>query len=100
MSDAGIPQEYQPHVAPSKKAGFGEYQANGAMGAAKAMKCNPREVAQNIVNNLDLESIAEKVEIAGPGFINIHLSREWLSSLMTEASNEERLAIVVDRRGR
>ena len=93
MSDAGIPADYSPHVAPSKKAGFGDYQANGAMGAAKAMKSNPREVAQNIVSNLQLDGIAEKVEIAGPGFINIHLCPKWLSTLLASASENNRLGI-------
>ena len=78
MQAAGIPAECQPHIAPSKNAGFGDYQANGAMGAAKAMKSNPRAIAQSIVDNLDLAGIAEKIEIAGPGFINLYLSPTWL----------------------
>ena len=93
MSDAGIPSDYQPHVAPSKKAGFGDYQANGAMGAAKALKTNPREIAQRIVDNLQLEGIAELVEIAGPGFINIHLSKSWVAQLLHTSSTDERLGI-------
>ncbi|WP_045858365.1 arginine--tRNA ligase [Teredinibacter purpureus] len=79
MSDAGIPSDYSPHVAISKKAGFGDYQANGAMAAAKAMKTNPRVLAQTIVDHLDLNGIAEKIDIAGPGFINIHLASTWLA---------------------
>ena len=78
MQAAGIPAECQPHVAPSKNANFGDYQANGAMGAAKAMKSNPRAIAQSIIEHLDLEGIASNVEIAGPGFINIHLNNAWL----------------------
>ena len=78
MQAAGIPAECQPHVAPSKNANFGDYQANGAMGAAKAMKSNPRAIAQSIVEHLSIDDIASKVEIAGPGFINIHLHNSWL----------------------
>ena len=74
MLSAHIPFQHPPLVAPSKKSGFGDYQANGAMGAAKAMKANPRELAGEIVRHLELDGIAERVEIAGPGFINIHLS--------------------------
>lgn len=79
MIQAGIPPEFGAHLAPAKKAGFGDYQANGAMAAAKAMKTNPRELAQVIVDHLNLDLEAEKIEIAGPGFINIHLNGEWLN---------------------
>ncbi|NIB44461.1 arginine--tRNA ligase [Pseudomaricurvus alkylphenolicus] len=93
MLAAEIPAEYGPHLAPSKKAGFGDYQANGAMAAAKALKSNPRDIAQKILDNLDLEGIAGKVEIAGPGFINIHLSDTWLSSQAVEILGDKRLGM-------
>jgi arginyl-tRNA synthetase len=93
MLAAEIPAEYGPHLAPSKKAGFGDYQANGAMAAAKALKSNPRDIAQKILDNLDLEGIAGKVEIAGPGFINIHLSDTWLSSQAIEILGDKRLGM-------
>ncbi|WP_018415016.1 arginine--tRNA ligase [Teredinibacter turnerae] len=92
MSDVGIPNDYSPHLAISKKPGFGDYQANGAMAAAKAMKTNPRELAQSIVDSLDLSGVAEKVEIAGPGFINIHLENAWLARQLAESSSTANLA--------
>ncbi|MEJ2424959.1 MAG: arginine--tRNA ligase, partial [Candidatus Thiodiazotropha sp.] len=73
MTEIGIPAHYSAHVAPSKNSKFGDYQANGAMAAAKAMGSNPRELAQTICDKLSLNGIAEKIEIAGPGFINISL---------------------------
>ncbi len=91
MQAAGIPADCNAHLAPSKKAGFGDYQANGAMAAAKAMKTNPRDLAQNILNHLELEGIAEKTEIAGPGFINIHLSDSWLAQQTQSILNDKRL---------
>ena len=93
MAAAGIPADCSAHLAPSKKAGFGDYQANGAMGAAKAMKTNPRELAQTILDNLELDGIADKIEIAGPGFINIHLSNEWLAQQTNATLNAERLGL-------
>lgn len=93
MLSAHIPFQHSPMVAPSKKPGFGDYQANGAMGAAKAMKANPRELAGEIVRHLELDGIAEKVDIAGPGFINIHLAPEWLSQQLATAADDPRLAI-------
>lgn len=93
MDAAGIADNYSPLVAPSKKAGFGDYQANGAMGAAKALKTNPRELAAKIVEKLHLDGIAEKVDIAGPGFINIHLNPAWLAEQLHNASMDDRLGI-------
>lgn len=89
MTDAGISADCAPHVAVAKKPGFGDYQANGAMSAAKAMNSNPRELAQQIVDNLQLDQIAEKVEIAGPGFINIHLNPAWLAQQIKAVSNPQ-----------
>ena len=93
MQAAGIPAEYGANLAPAKKAGFGDYQANGAMAAAKAMKNNPRAIAQTILDNLDLDGIADKVEIAGPGFINIHLHNAWLSASLSQLVDDEKLGI-------
>ncbi len=94
MTAAGIPDQCQPHVAASKKAGFGDYQANGAMAAAKAMKAKPRDIASQIVEHLNLEGIAEKIEIAGPGFINIHLQPAWLAQNIEQALSQPTLSIV------
>lgn len=90
---AGIPEDCQPMVAPSKSPQFGDYQANGAMAAAKKMKTNPRELATNIVAALELDDIAEKVEIAGPGFINIHLQPQWMAAELDRALIDDRLGI-------
>ena len=79
MIAAGIPEDCSPMVALSGKPQFGDYQANGAMGAAKRMRANPRDLATQIIDKLNLEGIADKLEIAGPGFINVHLSPSFLS---------------------
>ena len=101
MQAAGIPDDCSPTLALSGKPQFGDYQANGAMGAAKRLKTNPRELAQNILDNLDLEGIADKLEIAGPGFINIYLNDKFLAtsladSASTVANNPNPQTIVVD----
>ncbi|MCP5509357.1 MAG: arginine--tRNA ligase [Chlamydiales bacterium] len=59
------------------------YQCNDALKLAKTLKCNPRELAQKIIEHFDTENIA-KIEIAGPGFINITLSSSFLSSQLTQ----------------
>jgi arginyl-tRNA synthetase len=93
MQTCGIPAECPALIAPGKKAGFGDYQANCAMGAAKQMGKNPRELAAAIVAALDLKGIASKVEIAGPGFINIDLAPEWLGESLATAQTDSRLDI-------
>ncbi|BFM06422.1 arginine--tRNA ligase [Halioxenophilus aromaticivorans] len=93
MQAAGIPSELGPHLAPAKKAGFGDYQANGAMAAAKAMRTNPRELAAKILDQLALDGIADKVEIAGPGFINIHLADAWLGRQLSGVAEQATLSV-------
>ncbi len=80
-------------VAPASRPEFGDYQANGVMGAAKARKMNPRQLAEQVVAVLNLKDIASKVEIAGPGFINITLSSDYLASLATEALADAHLGV-------
>ncbi|MGD9661862.1 MAG: arginine--tRNA ligase, partial [Porticoccaceae bacterium] len=55
---------------------------------AKQMKKPPREIAQAIVDNLDLDGIAEKTEIAGPGFINIHLDPDFVAKAVEIQARE------------
>lgn len=93
MLAAGVPADCEPMVAPAKKAGFGDYQANGAMAAAKKMGLPPRELATRILEHLALGDMAQQVEIAGPGFINIHLSDRWLGQHLSAAVSDPRLGI-------
>lgn len=74
----GAPDSVTAIVKPSARPEFGDYQANGVMAAAKQLKTNPRELATRLLETLDLSDLADKLEIAGPGFINIHLKNEWL----------------------
>lgn len=97
MAAAGVPAECAAHVAPAKKAGFGDYQANGAMAAAKLMATEPRQLAQSIVEHLQLDDMAHKVEIAGPGFINIHLAPAWLAQRAAESLRADRLGVAASR---
>jgi arginyl-tRNA synthetase len=71
-------------VAPSKSAQFGDYQANGVMALAKRLGRNPRELGAEVIRNLDLGAMASKVELAGPGFINIFLAPGFLAEQLGE----------------
>ncbi|HWV15135.1 MAG TPA: arginine--tRNA ligase, partial [Cellvibrio sp.] len=93
MQAVGVPADLPALIAPGKKAGFGDYQANCAMGAAKAMGTNPRELAAKIIAALQLDDIADKVEVAGPGFINIDLNPVWLGRQIAQAQSHARLNI-------
>lgn len=91
IHQAGIQEEFNPAVRASTKPQFGDYQVNGLMGIAKRHKINPRELATNVLTHLDLDNIAEKVEIAGPGFLNIFLKNEWLSSHISSLVQENNI---------
>ena len=82
MQALDIPKECTPLVNLSGKPQFGDFQVNGAMGAAKHLKTNPRDLAQKILEKVDLTEIAEKTEIAGPGFINITVKNDYLADCL------------------
>lgn len=83
---------------PATRPEFGDYQINGVMGVAKKQKANPRELAQKIVDALEMEGIADKFEIAGPGFINIHLAPEFISKHAAQALASDRLGVSLQER--
>jgi arginyl-tRNA synthetase len=93
MRDAGVSAEFSPMIRLSARREFGDYQANGIMPAAKSMKANPRDVAARVLEQLEWQSFASKVEIAGPGFINIFLKNDWLGEATTLALASSRLGI-------
>jgi arginyl-tRNA synthetase len=80
-------------IRPAARPEFGDYQANGVMSAAKAIKRNPRELANTVVNAVDLTDVAQKVEIAGPGFINITLKNEMLCQALQQALTDAHLGV-------
>lgn len=90
---AGAPADSEALVRQSAKAQFGDYQANGVMGAAKKLGIAPRQLAEQVLTHLELDGIANKVEIAGPGFINIFLDPAWLAKQVEAALADERLGV-------
>lgn len=77
-------------VRPSQRAGV-DYQVNAAMALAKRLRRRSREVADTIVAHLDLGDVAENVEVAGPGFINVALSDTWLGEHAASLAADSRL---------
>jgi arginyl-tRNA synthetase len=70
-----------------------DFQANLAMSLGKALKKPPREVAQAVLNALGAADVCDKVEIAGPGFINITLTNGYLDQLLTRTFDDPRLGV-------
>lgn len=93
MIAAGADAQCEALVRQSGKVQFGDYQANGIMPAAKKLGLNPREFAQNVLDKADLQDIAEKTEIAGPGFINIFLKDAWLADNINRAVQDPKLGV-------
>ncbi len=75
---------------------FGDFQYNGAMALAKELKKNPREIAAEIAEILKQNEIFEKVEVAGPGFINLTISSSFISKKLPEALNSRAGVLVKD----
>ncbi|AWX13935.1 arginine--tRNA ligase [Mergibacter septicus] len=94
MLAAGANTDCEALVRQSGKVQFGDYQANGIMAAAKKLGLPPRELAQKVVEKLDLADLIEKVEIAGPGFINIFLKPSWLAQQTNLALTDEKLGLI------
>ena len=69
-----------PLLQTATKLEFGDYQCNVAMPLGKSLKSKPRDIATAIADALEIDSICEPVEIAGPGFLNIRLKRSFLQA--------------------
>ncbi len=79
-------------VAYSKSPQFGDYQANGVMALAKKLGKNPRELGQLLAQQLQLDDIVSKVEVAGPGFINLFIKPEFLSERLNQLDHARLVA--------
>ncbi len=67
----------------------GDYAANHAMAAAKALRSAPRKIAETLVANMELEgSYFDSVEIAGPGFMNFRLGKKWYADVLANIAQE------------
>ena len=73
-----------------KDKSHGDYSTNLAMQLTKLLKRNPRQIAEAIIEALDKENAnIEKVEIAGPGFINLFLAKDAMTSIIKEVLEEK-----------
>ena len=72
-------------VRPCADSQHGDYQSNALMGLAKQRRMNPRQLAEQVVQSLDVADWCEPVEIAGPGFLNFRLKPDALQQALRSA---------------
>ncbi len=70
-----------------------DFQANLAMSLGKLVKKPPRDVAQELIAALDVAGVCDKVEVAGPGFINLTLANQYLDRVLSQTSSDPRLGV-------
>jgi arginyl-tRNA synthetase len=87
------PAPPQPYVRPCPDPRHGDFQTNVAMVHGKMMKVNPVEVAGQLREVIFVRDIAEKPEIAGPGFLNFRLKPEYLAAQVTARAADVRLGV-------
>ena len=88
----GLPRAYG-LVRVSDRPDLAQFQCNGAMAAAKAAKTNPRELAQKLLEVLQNNVIFEKLEIAGPGFININVTDDYIAAHLAEIAADHKCGV-------
>jgi arginyl-tRNA synthetase len=93
LAAAGAPAGSAAVVMPSGRPEFGDYQANGAMAAAKKAGRPPRELAAKAAEKLDGRGSVAVVEVAGPGFVNLTLDDGWIAARATELLFDPRLGV-------
>ena len=72
---------------------FGDYQSNAAMMLAKQLKTNPRALAQQVADKLDVADLCEKVSIDGPGFLNFTIGKAELARKLCRLRKHEHLDV-------
>lgn len=80
-------------VLPATDPKFGDYQCNDALKFAKKAHTNPREVGAKVAEALKGNDVFEKVEIAGPGFLNLTVSGGWLNSQLSTLDSKSACGI-------
>ena len=87
------PAEPAQLVSLSREPQYGDYQANIAMPLAKRLGLKPQEIAKQLCERLKIDDICEPPEIAGPGFINLKLREDFITSQLSKAVIDERFGV-------
>lgn len=87
------PAEHAQRITQARDARHGDYQANIALPLQKALGKKSLEIAQQIIDRVQLDDMCHPPEIAGPGFINLKLKDEYLAAQLTSAVTDDRLGV-------
>ena len=93
IEKADLLSNFQGSVTSAADTRFGDYQTNAAMVLAKKIGMPPRELAAEIINQIDVDDISETPEIAGPGFINFKIQNSTIHSRLDDILSSDRLGI-------
>ena len=93
IGKADLLSNFQGSVTSAADTRFGDYQTNAAMVLAKKIGMPPRELAAEIINQIDVDDISETPEIAGPGFINFKIQNSTILSRLDDILSSDRLGI-------
>ena len=93
IGKADLLSNFQGSVTSAADTRFGDYQTNAAMVLAKKIGMPPRELAAEIINQIDVDDISETPEIAGPGFINFKIQDSTIHSRLDDILSSDRLGI-------
>ncbi|KKZ11919.1 MAG: arginyl-tRNA synthetase [Candidatus Synechococcus spongiarum SP3] len=89
LPDAAVDFPLEPATRPE----FGDFQANGAMGLAKVLGQPPRQIAQAVVDQLQVDDLCHPPQVAGPGFINFAIRPQVLAAEVQERLDQPRLGV-------
>ncbi len=95
----GLPAKFG-QVQASDRPDLAQFQCNGALAAAKEVRANPRQIAQKVADRLKADPLFAKVEIAGPGFINLDVTDSALAERAGAMIGDERLGAPEAGRGK
>ena len=87
------PRDLLGMIRPAQDGKFGDYQANCAMPMKNLIGKPPRDIANDLIAQLEIDDLCQKVEVAGPGFINLTLDDQWLKKRLMQATRDERLGV-------
>jgi arginyl-tRNA synthetase len=80
-------------IRPAQDAKFGDFQANFAMSLSKQLGKPPREIAETVKSQLQIDDLCESPEVAGPGFINLRLKDAFLAEQVAKIAGDDRLGV-------
>lgn len=87
------PQEYAQRISLARDPQFGDYQANIAMPLEKVLGMKPKDIAQQLIERLQIGDLCHAPEVAGPGFINLKLRDDVIARKVSEAAADERCGV-------